>query len=351
MTLSGGKVVTLRDVAKESGFSPTTVSLVLNNAPLARSIPLRTQTTIKKVAQVLGYQPNQFARSLRNSKSQTVGVMVYDVTDPFCNQIIKGIEDSLYRVNYLPILTDIQNDRARLKPFVEMLVRRRVEGIIALDHHKSKITADLDGLRVPTVIIGRELEQRSVSSVVVDNRLGGQIAIAHLHFLGHRKIAFIKGPRALIDSKERWKGVCAFAQGVGLELDSELTAELGEHTSSHEIGHDLTRKLLGRERAFTALMAFDDMTAFGAVRALKLAGKDVPRDCSVIGFDDVATAAYYNPPLTTVRQRMEALGSRGVELLIDSIKTVHARRPLVPIHHRAVPELVVRESTCPPYVS
>src|SRR5258705_13569483 len=125
-------MVTIRDVAKESGFSSTTVSIVLNNAPLARYIPATTKKKIERVAKKLGYRPNLFARSLRSKRTHTVGVMVFDMTDPYCTLILRGIENSLYQSSYLPILTDVHNERSRFERYLEMLLDRRVEALIVL---------------------------------------------------------------------------------------------------------------------------------------------------------------------------------------------------------------------------
>ncbi len=192
-------MVTIRDVAKESGFSSTTVSIVLNNAPLARYIPDTTKKRIERAAKKLGYRPNLFARSLRSQRSHTVGVMVFDMTDPYCTLVLRGIENSLYQSSYLPILTDVHNERSRFERYLEMLLDRRVEALIVLANWlfvDIDVLADLEKSSIPTVMIGRELETDSVSSVLVDNELGAHAAIEHLYSLGHRKIAFIRGPKA-----------------------------------------------------------------------------------------------------------------------------------------------------------
>jgi LacI family transcriptional regulator len=340
-------MITIRDVARESGFSPTTVSIVLNNAPLARYIPARTKNRIKRVADRLGYRPNQFARSLRSKRSHTIGVMVFDITDPYCTQILKGIEGALYKSAYMPILIDIQNDRERFKRYMEMLLERRVEGLITIANSlylEADLLAAFEKRSIPTVVIGRELKQDSLSSVVVDNEAGARTAFEHIYALGHRRIAFIKGPRMLVDSNQRWKGICAAAEGVGFEIDSKLVVAL-KRPPSYEGGYELTEELLKRKRSFTALVAFDDMTAFGAIRALNHAGLQVPSDCSVIGFDDVAAAAFYNPPLTTIRQPMENMGSLSVKVLVEAVTALLNNKGFTPAYHRVAPELVIREST------
>jgi DNA-binding LacI/PurR family transcriptional regulator len=344
-------MVTIRDVAKESGFSSTTVSIVLNNAPLARYIPGSTKKRIERAAKKLGYRPNLFARSLRSKRSHTVGVMVFDMTDPYCTLVLRGIENALYQSSYLPILTDVHNDRSRFERYLEMLLDRRVEALIVLANWlfvNIDVLADLEKSSVPTVMIGRELQNPSVSSVIVDNEVGAHTAVEHLYSLGHRKIAFIRGPKALADSAPRWKGVRNFAKSGGLELDPRLIVDLPESSdpiSSFEAGHKLTEELLKQKRPFTALMAFDDMTAFGAIRALAKAGLQVPQDCSVIGFDDVAVSSLYTPSLTTVRQPMEAMGAMAVSIALEGINAVLEKRELVAVHRKMAPELAVREST------
>ena len=343
--------VTIRDVAKESGFSSTTVSIVLNNAPLARYIPPATKKRIERAAKKLGYRPNLFARSLRSKRTHTVGVMVFDMTDPYCTLILRGIENSLYQNSYLPILTDVHNERSRFERYLEMLLDRRVEGLIVLANWlfvDIDVLADLEKSSIPTAMIGRELNTDSVSSVIVDNELGAHIAIEHLHSLGHRKIAFIRGPKTLSDSAPRWRGIRNFSKEAGLEIDPKLTMDLPESRdpiSSFEAGYKLTEELIKQKRPFTAILAFDDMTAFGAIRALAKAGVRVPEHCSVIGFDDVAASNLYTPPLTTVRQPMEAMGATAAGIVIEGINAVQEKRDMPAVHRKLAPEIAVRESS------
>ena len=193
-----GSMVTIRDVAKESGFSSTTVSIVLNNAPLARYIPAATKKRIEKAAKKLGYRPNLFARSLRSKRSSTVGVMVLDMTDPYCTLVLRGIENSLYQSSYLPILTDVHNERGRFERYLEMLLDRRVEGLIVLANWlfvNIDVLADLEKSSIPTVMIGQELRTDSISSVIVDNELGAYSALEHLYRLGIARSPSSAAPR------------------------------------------------------------------------------------------------------------------------------------------------------------
>src|SRR5207302_3690737 len=201
---------TIRDVAAESGFSVTTVSMVLNDGPAAARISARTRGRIWKVAKRLGYRPNLFARSLRSKRSQTIGVVVFDITDAYCTQILRGIENQLRPAGYFPIVTDLQTDRSQFQRLVDMLLGRRVEGLIVI---ANPVYVDTDLLTefaerdIPAVVIGRELHRGPVSSIVVDNEAGTRQAVQHLYELGHRRIAFIKGPKILVDSAQRWRGI------------------------------------------------------------------------------------------------------------------------------------------------
>jgi LacI family transcriptional regulator len=342
--------VTLRDVAQESGVSAATVSIVLNNAPLARYIPPSTKDRIERAAKKLGYRPKVVSRFLSAKRNRTVGVMVFDITDPFCTLILRGIENSLYQASYLPILTDVHNQRGRFERYLEVLLARQVEALVFVANWlfvDIDLLADLEKRNIPAVMIARELSG-SISSVMVDNEAGAHLAIEHLYSLGHRKIVFIRGPKMLADSAPRWRGVRSFARSVGLEIDPTLVVDLPDSldpNSGFEGGFKITEEFLKHKKRFTAVMAFDDMTAFGAIRGLARAGLKVPEDCSVIGFDDVMLAGLSVPSLTTVRQPMEALGSAAVGIVLEAINSAIEEREFEVVHRKLPPELVVREST------
>ena len=343
--------VTIRDVARQCGLSPTTVSMVLNRTPLASYIPESTKKRIIQVAEGLGYQPNPFAQALRSQHSHTIGVMVPDIADPYCAQILRGIENSFSRSSYLPFLVDIQNDRLRFKKYLNVLLGRRVEGLIILANSLSfetELLSASESRKIPCVILGREPETDALSWVATDNQAGTQQALEHLYRLGHRKIAFIRGSSMIVDSHHQWAGICSFAAAAGLELDPRLVVTLSDPFSSYEAGFECTKQLLALQLPFTALVAFDDMTAFGAIRALISAGLRVPLDCSVIGFDDIPAAAFYNPALTSVREHMETLASMGAEILMEAIRAHRKNTTVSPVHHKVKPELMVRESTAAP---
>jgi DNA-binding LacI/PurR family transcriptional regulator len=344
-------MVTVRDISRESGFSVGTVSIVLNDAPLARYMSDKTKLHIKEVAQRLGYSPNQYARSLRGSRSHTIGVMVIDVTDPFCTLILRGIENGLFQHSYLPIFADAHNDLSRFERYLEMMLERRVEGLIVIANWlvlDINLLSDLEKHRIPTVLVAREIQPQSMSSVIVDNEAGARTAIQHLYELGHRQIAFIRGPKAVGDSLLRWNAVRSFARSVRLNLDPKLVVEvpsIADPNMAFGTAEKLTEELLKRGPSFTALMAYDDITALGAMRALAKVGIRVPEQCSVIGFDDVALASFSTPPLTTVRQPMETMGTVAADLVAEGIKAKLEKRDLSLAHKKLAPELVVRQST------
>jgi LacI family transcriptional regulator len=341
----------MRDVAKATGFSPATVSIVLNNAPLARYIAPGTRKKIEETAKRLGYRPNAMARFLRSKRSQSIGVMLFDVTDPFCTPILRGIENALYPLGYLPIFADAHNQHERFERYLEMLLERHVDGLIVVanwlfvDIH---VLADLNKAEVPTVTIGWEIPGDRVSFAMVDNEAGGRLAIEHLYQLGHRRIGIIRGPKRLIDSAPRWRGIQKFAQAMNFEIDPALVLQLPDvfdATASFEQGYRLTEELLHKKKKFTALLAFDDLTALGAIRALSKAGVSVPDQCSVIGFDDVPISGLSAPALTTVRQPLETMGGAAVNIVMEAVKASQESREWGAVAQKLHPELVIRDST------
>ncbi|HEY6446886.1 MAG TPA: LacI family DNA-binding transcriptional regulator [Acidobacteriaceae bacterium] len=348
------KHVTIVDVARISGFSPSTVSIVLNEAPLSRYVAAKTKEHIRKTAQALGYRPDAFARSLRSRRSNTIGIMIFDISDPFCTLILRGIEHALHPTPWLPIMMDAHNDRRQFEGYLEMLMERRVEGLIVVANWLFEEGGLLGRVRsgnLPAIVVGRDLSAMGMRSVIVENEQGGYLAMQHLYELGHRQIAVIRGPAGLSDSRRRWEGIQRFVAEHGFAIDRRCVRELPDAqdaSSGFEGGIALTEELLQSGSAFTALIAFDDLTALGAVRCLARAGRRVPQDCSVIGFDDVPTALLSTPGLTTIRQPMEEMGKLAAEFVLDSIlnpKEPHEDTQLV---RMLAPSLVLRDSTVAP---
>jgi LacI family transcriptional regulator len=346
--------VTLVDVARKSGFSPSTVSIVLSEAPLSRYVAALTKERIRKTAQALGYRPDIFARSLRSRHSNTIGVLVFDISDPFCVFILKGIEKTLHPTQYLPILMDAHHERKQFERYLDLLMERRVEALIVVANwlfDEGKSLAGLREKKMPLVVVGQDVSKKHIGSVTVDNEAGGYEAMKHLYEFGHRQIAVIRGPAKLSDSQLRWNGIQRFASEHGLRLDPRRIRQLSDTLdpiSGFEGGVQLTEELIRSRLKFTGLVAFDDLTALGAVRALARTGRTAPQDCSVIGFDDVPLAALSTPGLTTIRQPMEEMGSLATRRVLDVLGEAGESGEVTPDLQLLPPSLVLRDSTARP---
>jgi LacI family transcriptional regulator len=346
--------VTLLDIARASGFSVSTVSIVLSSAPLSQNVAATTREHIRTIAQQLGYHPDAYARSLRRRSTQSIGVLGFDLSDPFCIPIMRGIQAGLRSAGYLPLMVDAQAQRKLFDSSLHMILERRADGVIVIASwvfEETNLLADVKKNNVPIVIVGRDMTARGIDSIMVDNEAGGELAARHLKELGHRRIAVIRGPREMCDSEPRWIGIQKIAVRDGLELDPRLMFQLpglADPASGFEGGLRLARKMLAAGRPFTAVIAFDDLTALGVVRGLTEAGLRIPDDCSVMGFDDVLPAEVATPAMTTIRQPLREMGVEAAERVLQAIKR-GAGKTERPRLHKPSPELVIRKSTaCPP---
>ena len=346
--------VTLLDVARACGYSVSTVSIVLSEAPLSQNVAQSTRKQIREMALQLGYHPDAYARSLRRRRSQTIAVLAYDLSDPFCIPIVRGIQAGLQPANYLPLLMDTQTQRRLFDTYLKMILERRAEGVIVIASwifEETNLLADIEKNHVPIVIVGRDLTTRQISSLFVDNDAGGALALRHLSELGHRKIAVIRGPEELFDSEPRWAGVRRAAEEARIEIDPRLVFQLPnltDPTSGFEGGLEFSKQILNSRRPFTAVLAFDDLTALGVVRGLTEAGLKVPEDCSVVGFDDVLPAIVATPGLTTIHQPLREMGLLAARWAVQGIEAREQSKRSPARMHKALPELVVRNSTARP---
>ncbi|HZQ24378.1 MAG TPA: LacI family DNA-binding transcriptional regulator [Terriglobales bacterium] len=332
------KVVTLKAVAEHLGLTPGTVSAVLNNAPSSRSIPQHTKARIHAAAKELNYKPNFFARSLRQKRTFMVGVIAEEIGDAYGSGVISGIENCLRQRNYFFLTVTHHHDRQQLQRYSQLLVERGVEGFITVD-------TSLDHAPVlPTVAVAGHKKVKGVTNIQLDHTFAARIALEHLFKLGHREIAFMKGQPLSSDSESRWNAILEVAQELGIRIDPDLVVELESLESSPELGYPFAKKLMQRGKPFTALFAYNDISAIGAIRALHETGLRVPGDVSVVGFDDIQGAAFHNPSLTTVRQPLTKMGEIAAQTLIERIEGRKDYAAAIAIE----PELVVRESTAPP---
>jgi LacI family transcriptional regulator len=211
-----------------------------------------------------------------------------------------------------------------------------VDGLLAVDTHLRS------PLPLPTVLIAGHTELENVSNVMLDHELGAKLALHHLYKLGHREIVYIKGQSFSTDTELRWQATLKFAQQLGLAVEPRRTIELIMDSSSPSISYPLIRKLLKKDKDFTAILCFNDISAIGSIRALYDAGLKVPEDVSVLGFDDIQSASFHMPSLTTIRQPLQQMGSAGAASLLQQLAGEHPPHIL-----RVEPELIVRESTGP----
>jgi DNA-binding LacI/PurR family transcriptional regulator len=345
--------VTLSDVAHACQLSVSTVSIVLSEAPLSRHVAETTRQRIRTMARRLGYHPDAYARSLRRRRSQTIGVLAFDMSDPFCIPVIRGIEDGLQPANYFSLLVNAQTQRKLFDSYLRMILERRAEGVIVIASwvfEEANLLADVEKNHVPIVIVGRDLTARRIPSVLVDNHAGGALAMRHLHALGHRRIAVIRGPEEMFDSEPRWAGIRHAAAEAGVRLDSRLIFQLPNRVdprSGFEGGLQLTREMLASGRDFSAVLAFDDLTALGVVRGLAEAGLRVPEDCSVVGFDDILPAALATPGVTTIRQPLREMGLLATQRMLKALEQPRAGGPQRLRLQMLAPELVERGSSAP----
>jgi LacI family transcriptional regulator len=335
-------------LAEHLELSQTTVSLVLNNSPSAKSIPQDTRNRVLEAAQRLNYRPNYFARSLRQSRSMSVGVLAPDLSEGYFTRVMSGVVQELTAAHYFYFTACHDWKRELIEKYPRMLVERAVDGFLLLNTPAEEIEVP-----VPVVAISAHSPVVNVTNIVLDHHSAVEQALTHLHSLGHRRVAFMRGPRAIPDSEFRWESIQLVARDMNLKIDPALVIRIdsagwsmkdGHHPMAPEIGYKPMAALLEKTRDFTAVFCFNDIAAIGAIRALKDTGLAVPGDVSVVGFDDIQSAAYSTPSLTTVRQPLLEMGKRGAQILLERITD---REKQFPAEIVMAPELVIRESTGP----
>lgn len=337
---SAKKPISQKALAEYLQLSPSTVSLVMNDTPRARLIPEATRQRIFDAAAKFDYRPDFYARYLYSKRSYTIAVVLPTVREQFAAAILAGIDRKLTKDRYLYFIANHHGEEELMRDYPRRLLERAVEGFLFIN------TPVEEDIGKPAVIIGSQAAREGVSRLALNNQLGGEMAIRHLHELGHRKIAVIKGHPWRKSAAERHEGIARCANELGLALDPRLIIELHSGNTSREAthseeGYQSTLGLLQTKLPFTALIAFNDVTAIGAMRALRENGLHVPEDVSVIGFDDVESAAYLMPSLTTLRQPFEQMGEMAAERLLQMIES---REPVL-TDVRVDPTLIVREST------
>src|SRR5580704_8816552 len=308
-----GKPATLKMLADYLDLSPATVSIVLNDSPVAESIPATTKQRVYAAAKKFAYRPNLHARILRSGLTNTIGVIVPELSEGYVTGVMLGVEQYLLQEGFLSFTVSHLGRTDLREEYQELLMRRRVDGLLLVNTELSV------NVSLPIVGVSIHSSAPHVTNVMLDHNRAASMALRHLYELGHRRIAFMKGQRYSLDSEARWQAIINIAREIGIIVRPELCIFLEENLWSPALGYPPVRDLLTRTRDFTALFCFNDTSAIGAIRAIQDAGLTCPHDISVIGFDDIIVAEYFNPRLTTVRQPLYKMGSAAAELLIKRI--------------------------------
>jgi DNA-binding LacI/PurR family transcriptional regulator len=331
-----GRPVNLKVLAEYLDLSPATISLVMNNAPGAKSIALATRERVLAAAKKLDYRPNTIARSLRTRQTLTVGVIVPEFSEGYFTMVMNGVEEYLLHAGYLHFVVSHQGRPDLIDEYPRLLSKRSVDGFLLVN------TSLNEQVSVPVVAISGHRKMQNVTNVMLDHDRSAALALKHLYDLGHRRIAFMKGQRHALDSEYRWEGIQQIACKIGIMVYPELCVYLEANSWSPELGYPVVRDLLARTRNFTAIFCFNDIAAVGAIRAIVDVGLSCPNDISVIGFDDISSAMYHTPSLTTIRQPLRRMGETAAQLLL---KRIQSPREAYPESIVFEPELMVREST------
>ena len=326
---------TLGDVAARAGVSVSAVSRVLANHPAAR-VSEETRERIQQAARDLNYRPNFFARSLRSQRTFSIGVIIPELSDGYAALVLTGVEDYLLQAGYMYFVTSHRHKENLIDQYPRLLYERSVEGLIAID------TPYRQDLPLPVVNVSGHDELPGVTNIVLNHERAAELGLRHLTQLGHRRIAFIKGQSFSSDTEFRWQAIRTVSRQLGIETPVALIQQMEGDSASPEIGYEAAVRLLKQSERFTALFAFNDICAIGAIRAFREAGMQVPENVSVVGFDDIYEAAYHIPALTTIKQPLRRMGKLAAETLVKRI--CHRSEPY-PASVQVEPELVIREST------
>lgn len=329
----GPRPVSLKMLAEYLDLSPATVSFVLNNAP-NRSIPQHTRERVRAAARKFGYRPNIIARSLQGMNTRTIGILLPEFGEGYHSQVLAGAGEVFMKEGYFFFTAHHRHRKDLVDEYPRLLQARGVEGILAIDTHLETAPAS------PTVSVAGHTSLPGVTNIILNHQRAAEPALGHLHRLGHRKVAFMRGQEFSSDSASRWRATLQVARSLDIPVPEELTIRLDRDLQSPELGYPGVQQLLMRRKDFTAVVCFNDISAIGCIRALHDAGLRVPTDVSVLGFDDIQSASYSVPSLTTIRQPLQQMGALAAEVLLK--KLANKRQPDM---LKVDPELKEREST------
>ena len=329
--------ISLKELSQLLQLSPATVSRVVNGQATKFRIAKETQERVLQAAAHYGYAANNVARSLREKRTYNIGVIVPEISEGYSTAVLSGIEDELIKEGYFYFVVSHRHRPELLESYPRMMLSRLVEGIIAVD------TQLPQELSVPLVAVSGHHHRKSVVNICLDHREAAEQGMTHLQSLGHKRIAYIKGQAFSSDTNLRWQATEEAAKRMGIKIDPRLVVQLESPDAGPGPGTEAAKRLLATGIPFTAVIAFNDMTAIGVIQAFKQAALRVPEDVSVLGFDDVLAASTNNPPLTTIHQPMRSMGQAAATTLLQMIH--HEATETIPSEITVMPKLVVRDST------
>ncbi len=328
----------ISDVARRAGVSTATVSRVL--AGIGRARP-ETAAAVNAAVTSLGYRPSGVARSLRTQRTRTLGLIVSDVQNPFFPELVRAADDAARAIDYSILLGSAAFDEARAVHYLNLMVDRRVDGIIVASSQISDASWSwLIASPVPVIVVNAEPPDGRVAAIASDNEGGSRRAVEHLLELGHRRIGYLRGPQSFTAARARLAGFEAACAAARLD---PATTPVARTDGQVDGGALATAQLIAEHPEITAIAAYNDLTAIGALRAVRAAGRRVPEDVSVIGFDDIAAASWVVPGLTTIAQQKATMGRLAVESLARALDG--ADEPPAPAVVRLETALRIREST------
>lgn len=328
--------MTIELVAAEAGVSPSTVSRILNGTAV---VSPEKKKAVQDAVVRLGFVPNPVARGLAGGRTLSIGVLTQSIDSPFYGAALRGIENELDPAGYSALFVSGHWNAKIETRCIEILLSRRVDGIVVLTGRLSDAALKSCAKRVPMVVTGRTLKGPGLVSLDFDNQGGARMATQHLIALGHRRIAFISGDLKHSDAQQRLLGYRSALEDAGITFDPALLV-FGKYTEAS--GLQAVLRLVASQQPFTAVFASNDQMAIGAVHALQRHNLRIPHDVSVVGFDDLPTSSYAFPPLTTVHQPVYELGRLAAQTML-ALLTGGKPQPQVP-----APRLIVRESCANP---
>ncbi|MCK4241308.1 MAG: LacI family DNA-binding transcriptional regulator [Candidatus Atribacteria bacterium] len=329
------KYITLKMVAEKAEVSVNTASRAINNKP---DINLETKKRVLQIAKELGYIRNAAAVALRTKKTGTIGVVIADNRNPFYAEVLNGMEEAAREKNYHIILANTQRDYRKEEEAINLLLAKRVDGLLITPvQDKDDDIKNLIDANIPFVVVGRDFENIEVDAIYNDEVKGGFLTTEYLIKKGHKRIALIDGFLYKSPAKGRLEGYKKALNKYRIPLDEPLMS-VGD--INIEDGYERTKQMLGKNIDFTAIFAYNDMMAFGAMRAIKEKGLRIPEDIGLVGYDDIPFSSLISPALTTIRLKKQDLGVESVKLLLSRINGIRKKTKKIMLDV----ELVIRET-------